>query len=122
MKVVLNERVLVKILEDGEREMLARFNITKNEKKRKKESWLPLMEAVKVYRSQLEDSLLPVIIEDFLGPVDVQFGGLDMELVEKEKLMKFMKMVECSDTDKYRKGLIESVESLKNFELVEKKF
>ena len=106
MKVALDRSVLVGIVSDGEKEMFAKFNISKNEKRRK-EGWVNLVEAVKEYRRQMETGLIPIIVEDFLGPVEVQFGGLRMELVEIKKLKEFMKMVELSDTESYKKSLLD---------------
>ena len=60
MKVALDRSVLVGIVSDGEKEMFSKFNISKNEKRRK-EGWVNLVEAVKEYTRQMETGLIPII-------------------------------------------------------------
>ena len=57
-----------------ERDMLARCNIAKNAKKRKV-GWTALVGAVQEYRMQMENLLIPVIVDGFLGPVEKRFRG-----------------------------------------------
>ena len=97
--------------------MLARFNITKNAKKRKV-GWTALVGAVQEYRMQMENLLIPVIVDDFIGTVEIRIGGVMMEKGEIKKLKEFVNKVELSDTNKYKNSLIESVVGLKGLHLV----
>ena len=97
--------------------MLVRFNITKNDKKRKV-CWTALVGAVQEYRMQMENLLIPVIVDDFIGTVEIRFGWVMVLKGEIKKLKEFVNKVELSDTNNYKNSLIESVVGLKGLSLM----
>ena len=118
MKVILNEEVLGNIVSDGTKEMTARFNISKNSKKRK-EGWINLVNELDDYRRKMKSGLIHVLVADFKGSVDVKFGGVRMEKEETKKLKEFMNMVKMSNTEMYKEHLLDRVESLRCLSLVD---
>ena len=106
------------IVSDGTKEMTARFNISKNSKKRK-EGWINLVNELDDYRRKMKSGLIHVLVADFKGPVDVKFGGVRMEKEETKKLKEFMNMVKMSNTEMYKEHLLDRVESLRCLSLVD---
>ena len=118
MKVLLDQGVLERIVDDGVFEMSAKFNISKNHKKIK-HGWFNLVDELKEYGTQIKTGLISVLVKDFSGPLDVTFGGVKMESKEILKLNEFLRMVELSEPGRYQKMLIERVEALRTIILVD---
>ena len=70
MKVLLDQGVLERIVDDGVKEMRAQFNISK-QYKQIKEGWSRLVDEISEYGTQIKSGLITVLVQDFSSPVDV---------------------------------------------------
>ena len=76
MKVNLRQNVLNKIVENGVKEMLLGFNISRGSRKR---LWFQkLDENLTRHKSSIKDMLVPTIIAEFEGSIAIKMTGSKM--------------------------------------------
>ena len=64
-----------------------------------------ILAGIDQYKKNINEKLLPVIIQDFSGSISVKMKGGKMDVEEVEKLKKFKVMIEESNDRKYAEEL-----------------